>query len=145
MLHPAQYRCLVRASGWYDLVATFGFATPWTFAALHATLVTAAQGLPGTIPPFESTHMLMANLLGSIVIVWSVLRIRDPQVRFGRYDAVARFLFAAWQIYAVAHGASVLILGFTVFEIGFGLFQSLPIRAATAGADNIDQLAYRKQ
>lgn len=127
MIHPVQYRRIVRASAWYDLVATVGFATPWTFAAIHAMLALAAQGLPGTIPPFEPAHMLMANLLGSIVIVWAVLRIRDPQMQFGRYDAVARFLFAAWQVYAVAHGASVLILGFTVFEVVFGVIQSLPI------------------
>ncbi len=132
MLHPVQYRRIVRASAWYDLVATIGFATPWTFAAIHAMLALAAQGLPGTVPPFESAHVLMANLLGSIVIVWAVLRIRDPQIQFGRYDAVARFLFAAWQLYAVAHGASVLILGFTVFELVFGAIQSLPIAGRAA-------------
>ena len=69
----------------------------------------------------------MANLLGSIVTIWAILRIRDPQLQFGRYDAAARFLFAAWQIYAVAHGASVIILGFTVAEILFGVVQSVPV------------------
>lgn len=127
MIQPAQYSRIVRASAWYDLVATIGFATPWTFAAIHSMLSFAAQGLPGTLPPFAPAHMLMANLLGSIVVVWSVLRIRDPRIEYGRYDAVARFLFAAWQIYAVAHGASALILGFTLFEILFGVIQSLPI------------------
>ncbi|MFC0131365.1 hypothetical protein CR105_03235 [Massilia eurypsychrophila] len=127
MIHPAQYCRIVRVSAWYDLVATIGFATPWTFAAMHAMLAIAAQGLPGSLPPFEPAHMLMANLLGSIVVVWAVLRIRDPQLQFGRYDAMARFLFAAWQIYAVAHGASALILGFTLFEIVFGVIQSLPV------------------
>lgn len=127
MLHPKQYRRIVQASGWYDLIATIGFATPWTFAALHTVLAIAAQSLPGTFPVFEPSHVLMANLLGSIVTIWAVLRIRDPQLQFGRYDAVGRFLFAGWQIYAVMHGASVIILGFTVFEILFGVVQSLPI------------------
>lgn len=54
----------------------------------------------GELPPFEPVHMLMANLLGSIVCVWAVLRIRDPQQVFGRYDAVGRLLFSAWQAYA---------------------------------------------
>jgi hypothetical protein len=127
MIQPKQYRRIVRASAWYDLIVTAGFATPWTFMAIHAMLASVARGLPGTFPPFEAGHVLMANLLGSIVVVWAVLRIRDPQLQFGRYDAAARFLFAAWQIYAVMHGASVLVLGFTVFEVGFGTMQSLPI------------------
>jgi hypothetical protein len=127
MIHPMQYSRIVRASAWYDLMVTIGFATPWTFAALHSMLAVAAQGLPGTFPPFEPAHMLMANLLGSIVVVWSIVRIRDPQLQYGRYDAIARFLFAAWQIYAVVHGASAMILGFTVFEVLFGVIQSLPI------------------
>jgi hypothetical protein len=108
-------------------VATIGFATPWTFAAIHSMLMIAAQGLPGAFPHFEPSHVLMANLLGSIVTIWAVLRIRDPQLQFGRYDAIGRFLFAVWQIYAVIHGASVLILGFTLFEILFGVIQSLPV------------------
>ena len=136
MIDPTQYRRLVRASAWYDLVVTIGFATPWSFAVLQAGLLWAVQTwrLPGAFPAFEPAHMLMANLLGSVVTVWALLRIRDPQQQFGRYDAAARFLFAAWQIYAVAHGASVIILGFTVMEIVFGVLQSLPVRSAAAGA-----------
>jgi len=127
MIQPPQYRRIVQTSAWYDLIVTLGFATPWTFAAIHAMLMATAQGLPGTFPPFEAAHVLMANLLGSIVTIWAILRIRDPQLQFGRYDAAGRFLFAAWQIYAVVHGASVIILGFTVFEILFGIVQSLPV------------------
>ena len=127
MIQATQYRRIVQASAWYDLVVTIGFATPWTFAAIHTMLSLAAQGLPGHFPHFETVHVLMANLLGSIVTIWAILRIRDPQRQFGRYDAAARFLFAAWQIHAVAHGASVIILGFTVAEILFGVLQSLPV------------------
>jgi hypothetical protein len=127
MVQPEQYRRIVQVSAWYDLVVTIGFATPWTFAAIHSMLMIAAQGLPGEFPHFEPAHLLMANLLGSIVTIWSVLRIRDPQLQYGRYDAIARFLFATWQIYAVVHGASVLILCFTVFEILFGIIQILPV------------------
>jgi hypothetical protein len=86
-----------------------------------------STGTAGAFPHFEPSHVLMANLLGSIVTIWAVLRIRDPQLQFGRYDAIGRFLFAVWQIYAVIHGASVLILGFTLFEILFGVIQSLPV------------------
>jgi hypothetical protein len=137
MISSAQYRRIVQASGWYDLIATTGFATPWTFAAIHAMLMTLAQGLPGALPQFEPVHMLMANLLGSLVTVWAILRIRDPQLQFGRYDAAARFMFAAWQIYAVMQGASVIIIGFTAMEILFGVIQSLPVTNGTdrSGSD----------
>lgn len=58
--------------------------------------------------------MLIANLLGSVVVVWSLVRLHDTRAVYGRYDALARCLFATWQLVAVAHGASWLILGFTV-------------------------------
>jgi hypothetical protein len=131
MWTSTQYRRLVRGSAWYDLIVTAAFVTPWSFAALHGVLtgVSQALSLPGELPPFEPMHMLMANLLGSIVCVWSVLRIRDPQQVYGRYDAVARFLFSAWQLYALAHGASSLLVIFLFFELAWGIAQVLPLRA----------------
>jgi hypothetical protein len=130
MWTSTQYRRLVRGSAWYDLIVTAAFATPWSFAWLHGVLsgLSQALNLPGELPAFEPMHMLMANLLGSIVCVWAVLRIRDPQLVFGRYDAVGRFLFAAWQAYALAHGASSLLVIFLVFELAWGVAQVLPVR-----------------
>ncbi|WLG51598.1 hypothetical protein [Pseudomonas sp. FP1742] len=130
MWTSTQYRQLVRGSAWYDLIVTAAFSTPWSFAALHGVLLNLSQtfNLPGELPLFEPMHMLMANLLGSIVCVWAVLRIRDPQPVFGRYDAVGRFLFSAWQAYALAHGASSLLAIFLFFELMWGVAQVLPVR-----------------
>jgi hypothetical protein len=130
MWTSTQYRNVVRGSAWYDLIVTAAFATPWSFAALHGALTALSQALdlPGELPAFAPAHMLMANLLGSLVCVWAMLRIRDPQALYGRYDAVARFLFAAWQGYALAHGASSLLIGFLVFELAWGVAQVLPVR-----------------
>ena len=125
-----QYRRLVRASGWYDLIVTAALVTPWTFVLLHNALV--ALNLPGELPPFAPVHMLMANLMGSIVCVWSVLRIRDPQQAFGRYDAVGRILFATWQIYAISHGATTLLWGIVFFELVWCIAQLLPVRGEGA-------------
>ncbi|AXI59616.1 hypothetical protein DLD99_03735 [Pseudomonas kribbensis] len=131
MWTSTQYRNLVRGSAWYDLIVTAAFATPWSFAALHGVLTALSQALDlhGDLPSFEPVHLLMANLLGSVVCVWAVLRIRDPQQVYGRYDAVARFLFAAWQAYALAHGASSLLVGFLVFELAWGIAQVLPVKS----------------
>ncbi|EJZ56387.1 MULTISPECIES: hypothetical protein [Pseudomonas] len=130
MWTSTQYRNVVRGSAWYDLIVTAAFATPWSFAALHGALTALSQALdlPGELPAFAPAHMLMANLLGSVVCVWAVLRIRDPQALYGRYDAVARLLFAAWQGYALAHGASSLLVVFLVFELAWGVAQVLPVR-----------------
>jgi hypothetical protein len=129
MWQAEHYRRVVRASGWYDLIVTAAFATPWSFMALHGFLSTLSQALnlPGELPPFEATHMLVANLLGSIVCVWAVLRIRDPQLQFGRYDAVGRLLFAAWQGYALMHGATTLLVGFLVVELAWAVMQLWPV------------------
>lgn len=120
-----RYLRIVRASGWYDLIVTWPFALPWTFALLYAQLgvLAAMLGLPGTLHPLDATHLLLANLLGSVVVVWSIARIVAPSLLLGRLDGAARFLFASWQIYAVAQGASAVVLGFTVVELLFGVLQ----------------------
>lgn len=131
MWTPEHYRRLVRASGWYDLLVAAAFVTPWSFMALHGLLQSVHQGLglPGALPAFEPMHMLLGNLMGSIVCVWSVLRIRDPQAVFGRYDAAGRLLFSTWQIYALMHGATPLIAIFLVFELAWGVAQLWPVRS----------------
>ncbi|SFO98821.1 hypothetical protein SAMN03159304_05705 [Pseudomonas sp. NFACC24-1] len=133
MWSSMQYRQVVRGSAWYDLIVSAVLATPWSFAALHGVLMSLAQlfDLPGELPPFAPAHMLMVNLLGSIVCVWAVLRIRDPQPLYGRYDAVGRFLFAAWLLYALLHGASAVLWVFLFLEVVWGLVQVLPVRASS--------------
>jgi len=133
MWTSTQYRRLVKGSAWYDLIVTAAFVTPWSFVALHGVLSSVSQAfnLSGELPPFEPMHMLMANLLGSIVCVWAVLRIRDPLQVYGRYDAVGRFLFSAWQLYALLHGASSLLAIFLFFELAWGVAQVLPVRASS--------------
>lgn len=140
MITSSNYLRIVRASAWYDLVVTIGFATPWTFTAILASLETLSGvlGIPGSFPEFESAHMLMANLLGSIVTVWAILRLRDTQVQYGRYDAAGRFLFATWQLYALVNHAHPVIWGFFVVEVAFGIAQILPV-TNTGSARNAAQ------
>ncbi|WP_175653319.1 hypothetical protein [Pseudomonas sp. Marseille-P9899] len=137
MWSQSGYRGLVRASGWYDLLVTAAFVTPWSLALLHGALsqLSAGWGLAGELPPFAPMHVLMANLMGSIVCVWSVLRIRDPQVQFGRYDAAGRLLFASWQAYALMQGASELIWGILVLELAWAALQLWPVRAVDNSSD----------
>jgi hypothetical protein len=69
------YLRIVRASAWYDLVITAGFATPWTYGLLHDALSSlgGALGL-GVLPALDPVQTLYANLMGSVVVVWAILR-----------------------------------------------------------------------
>lgn len=124
------YNSIVRASAVYDLLVTSPFMTPWTLPLVLGLIdsVHLGLGLPGGVPTFGPTHMLFAGLMGSLVVVWSVARLQLKLPILGRYDAAARLLFAAWQIFAVAIGATPLILVFTAFEVVFGVLQVLPYR-----------------
>ncbi|MGW7408294.1 hypothetical protein ACWGI9_32160 [Streptomyces sp. NPDC054833] len=124
--HPAYLR-LVRASAWYDLVITAGFATPWTYALLHDALSSLgeATGL-GTLPALDPMQTLYANLLGSVVVVWALLRITSPLPLHGLLDGLARTLFALWQSYAATHGGVDLLWIFFTAETAFGAAQLAP-------------------
>jgi hypothetical protein len=74
--------------------------------------------------------LLFAGSMGSVVVVRSQALLRLNLTELGRYDALARVLFAGWQIYAFANGATPLLLIFTNLEIGFGIAQAPPFRAA---------------
>jgi hypothetical protein len=126
---PAYLR-IVRASALYDLVVTLLFATPWTLALAHAGLqaTAAALGVAG-LPPLDTLHVLFANLMGLVVCVWALVRLRAPEVSFGRLDAGGRLGFAFAEGWALAHGASPLVAGFLVAEIAFFAAQALPVRA----------------
>ncbi|MEU1629461.1 hypothetical protein ABZ746_29920 [Streptomyces sp. NPDC020096] len=121
------YRRVVRASAWYDLVVTAGFATPWTYALLHGALSSlgGAFGL-GVLPALDPVQTLYANLMGSVVVVWALLRIVKPLPIHGLLDGIARTLFAMWQAYALAHGAMRLLWAFFAVEMVFGVVQLVP-------------------
>lgn len=126
--HPAYLR-LVRASAWYDLAVTAGFATPWTYALVHKALSSCGNALGlGALPELDSWQILFANLMGSVVVVWAVLRIVRPLPEHGLFDGIARALFATWQAYALAHGVSRLLWVFFGVEVAFGVLQLVPWR-----------------
>lgn len=129
MLAPATFRNIVLGSAVYDLLVTAPFATPWSFAFAHAQLDGINRQLGGNpLPAFAPFHVLFACLLGSVVLVWALLRISDPQRRFGRFDGVARLLFSTWMIWALAATGEPLLWLFIVPEVAFGVAQWLPVR-----------------
>ncbi|WP_100448571.1 hypothetical protein [Glycomyces xiaoerkulensis] len=134
---PAYIR-LVRASAWYDLAITTGFATPWTFALVHEVLSSMSEGLGlGAMPPLNPMTTLYATLMGSVVVVWSLLRIVRTQRVHGLFDGVTRMLFTAWMAYALVQGAPQIVWGFLVVEVAWGVLQLAPwLRARIAAGES---------
>lgn len=142
MFDLSTFRHIVRASAAYDMLLTLPFATPWTFAMVHAMLSGASVKLGGLpLPAFEPFHVLMACLLGSVVMVWSVLRLRDPQPLYGRYDAAGRLLFSTWMLWTWLQTGTPLLWLFIVPEFAWFVVQSLPVRAAGAAEGKMDRVA----
>ena len=128
-LSPAAYLRIVRASAIYDLLATAPFVTPWTFAWNWRQLSDLDVRLGGAaLAPFDVYPTLVACLMGSIVLVWSVLRIVAPERRLGRFDGAARFLFSTWMTWALAITHQPLLWVFLVPELAWGVVQWWPIR-----------------
>jgi hypothetical protein len=102
MLSVSAFRRAVRASAIYDVLMTVLFVTPWTFLLLREHLNALNVGLAARrCPSSNRLHLLISSLIGSVVMVWSVLRMLDPAPRFGRYDAAARYLFSTWMAWAL--------------------------------------------
>lgn len=122
-----QYKKIVRWSAIYDLVVTLPFALPVVsgmvvqgFASLHQKF-----NFEGTVPAFEGSHLLFVNLLGCIVTVWSVLRIKKPEAQYGLYDSFGRFSFSAWQLYyLLTNQLTPLAWALFVPEIIWGIVQA---------------------
>ncbi len=130
MISENRYKNIVKISAWYDLLVILPFTTPWTLEMLYGFLqqLHAYGQFSGQMHSLNAAHYLFGNLMGSVILVWSLMRILQPGVLPGRLDAVARYLFCLWQIYAWQHGFSTVILFFTFVELSFGIAQSLPVR-----------------
>ena len=133
MLSPTTYRRIYRASAWYDLLVTWPYATPLTLSMIWGMMggVHAQFGF-APLPELNPMTVAFGNFFGTVVLLWSVLRLRLDQPLLGRYDAVGRFAFAAWMINALMHGGSPVIWLFLIPEICWGIVQALPVRRFAA-------------
>lgn len=122
----SRYRSIVRASAIYDLLVTFPFALPWlaTWQISMLGVLHESFSLPGDMPEFSPLHLFFANLMGSVVVVWSVLRVHKPEALFGLYDSVARFLFSYTMLYyLLMENATALLWVLFIPEMIWGLVQ----------------------
>lgn len=127
-MNRKRYGRIVAAGAYYDLALTLPFATPfgaaWTLrqlAALHARL--AVGGAPP--PPFAPGHVLFVAFFGTVVVLWSVVRIRFRRAEDGAADAIGRLAFASWMAWALSAGVSRLVAVPLVLELAWGAAQGI--------------------
>ena len=133
MLTPSTLHRIYRISAWYDCLVTWPYATPITLSVFWALLDTAHTNLSlAPLPALGVYGVLFANFFGSVVLIWSVVRLRLNNVRLARYDAVGRWLFSAAMLHALWNGASPLVAVFLVIELCFAVLQSLPTNPSGA-------------
>lgn len=120
------YHRIIKSSAWYDVIVTGPFAFPVlaplvieSLSKLHTTM-----SFSGTIPQFAPLHLFFINLMGSIILVWSLLRIRHTESLYGLYDAIGRTLFSLWMAYYLLfEHVTPLILFVLVPEVLWGIAQ----------------------
>ncbi|MBT0587945.1 hypothetical protein [Alteromonas oceanisediminis] len=120
------YKQIVKASALYDLLTTAAFALPVvaTFKLEFLRSLHMHLQMQGSFPFFEPLHLFFVNLLGCIVIVWAVLRLRYSNPLFGLYDGIARLLFSLTMGYALIYNdVSSLLWFFFVPECIWGFVQ----------------------
>ncbi|HET6149937.1 MAG TPA: hypothetical protein VFH68_20520 [Polyangia bacterium] len=135
-----RYGCLVAAGAWYDLAVTLPFATPfgaaWTFGALRK--LHDAAHLGGVAPPrFLPEHLLFVAFFGTVVVLWSLVRIVFRRPADGAADTIGRVAFASWMAWALANGVSHLVAVTLVLEFGWAIAQGVGYwRLHRAGASS---------
>lgn len=131
MINQNQLHRIYRASAIYDLVLSAPFAVApgvWAVWAAMNTL-SALAGLPA-LAPLDSHGMMFANFFGTIVTLWSVLRLYLDRTELARWDAVGRLSFSLAMAVALANGASPLLWPVLVIEMLWAVLQLLPLRSA---------------
>ena len=120
------YPKVVRVSAIYDVLMTFPFAFP-VLAAWSINLLTEMHtqySFSGSIPIFLPMHLFFVNLMGSVVLVWSAIRIYTAEPILGLYDSFARFLFSfAMLFYLLGHDATGILWVMFIPELAWGLVQ----------------------
>ncbi|MGW4931314.1 hypothetical protein ACWEOH_19435 [Agromyces sp. NPDC004153] len=115
-----------RAGALYDLVVTVAFATPWTATAMLdlQRRIHTALGLGGApLPEFGPVELMFLSMMGTVVTMWAIARLRHPIMDLIAIDTVGRVAFSAWMVVALASGASALLALFLVLELAWAVLQ----------------------
>lgn len=121
---------VVYFSALYDLIITAPMASPWTAQWLEKfwLYLHESQALSGNAPSLEPPlAMLFANLLGSLTIIWSIVRLRRPQLSLGAADTAVRLIFSVLMLHAIFNGASGILWYFLATELLWAIVQGTAV------------------
>jgi len=121
----SSYQRLVRSSAIYDILLTSAFAVP-VLASLKLDALRwlhTNTDMAGSFPAFDPMHLFFVHLLGSIVTIWSLLRVFHPHALLGWYDALARFAFSIAMAWGLLQGGTELLWWFLIPELAWGIVQ----------------------
>ena len=105
-------------------------ATPTPTSAPPAAVAVTTNAAP--VPEGPTPAQLAAKKAEAWHAYLRVLQEVITQSSRRRYDAAGRVLFATWQIYALAHGASTVLVIVVVFEVLWAVAQLIPVRRAAS-------------
>jgi len=126
-MQDASCTSIIRASAIYDLLLLTPFAIPGISLQIMQLISLTHQyfDLNGTVPLFTPFHLLFVNIMAAISVIWAILRINTPTVRFGLYDLTMRFCISVLMlIYILADDISALIWLFIIAELGWAIVQA---------------------
>ena len=110
---------ITRASGIFDIIIVLPFLIPGISSSYLNKLhyVHEHFNLRGVFPAFESPHLLFVNIMAAITVVWSLLRVFDPKVKYLVFDNFARVLiFSIITFYILYLNVSEIFLVFSLIE-----------------------------
>lgn len=121
-----KYATMVRAGGVYDLMLVAPLAVPGGVGWMLGWLGPVNVALGGeAYPTLAGIPLLLAQLMGSIIVTWSVLRIVWPRWQLGVADAASRGLFSLHYALLIASGGHPLGWFLLVPEVLWGLAQGV--------------------
>lgn len=127
---------VIRCWAGLDLLVTGLLALPPTALWFIATLYqfNGLLGEAASPPPFAPVHLLFVCLMGTLGVLWAVIRLLRPEPIHGRADAWARLWVAGLIAYFIfGAGAPMILTAFIATEALGSLHQFWALRP---GQDN---------
>ncbi|HEY0253779.1 MAG TPA: hypothetical protein VGC41_19750, partial [Kofleriaceae bacterium] len=75
----------------------------------------------------DEGQLLFVTLLGTVVTMWSVLRLLRPSRELLLADTIARCAFAIWMVRAALVGAPRVVLVFAALEVAWLVVQAIAL------------------
>ena len=107
---------VLRGAAIYDLIITGGLIfSPLVHFVLGVLIrMDGLLGFHTSFGSLDATTVFFINLAAASVIAWSLIRLRQPTPEALRIDILYRGLLIVLQIWAVARGATPVLLGISL-------------------------------